>query len=114
MAPMPGPTPEYSLASVQMVNEGHVEVPRWQGGCDIHTVDPMFLVEGASDDARSERPSGIERATSVVYAHELGDEESEADANRGDESSCRSYQYTTLHTTDSRKQTYLYASPLPT
>jgi hypothetical protein len=111
---MPGPTPESSLASVRVVNEGQIEVLRWQGRYDIRTVDPVFLIPGASDNTRSERASWVEGTTSVIYAHELGDEESEADANRGDESSCRLYQYTTLRRPYSREYTYLYASPLPT
>lgn len=48
----------------------------------------MFSIEGAGDDARAETASWVERATSVVYADEFGDEESEADSDGGDEGSC--------------------------
>jgi hypothetical protein len=48
-------------------------------------VDPVLLVEGTCDDARPEAARGIERATCVVHADELGDEEREADADGGDE-----------------------------
>ena len=48
----------------------------------------MFSIEDAGDDARAETASWVERATSVIYADEFGDEESEPDADRRDEGSC--------------------------
>lgn len=35
------------------------------------TVDPVFAVEDACHNARSERPRGIEGATGVIHTHEL-------------------------------------------
>ena len=50
----------------------------WQEVCgkvkERLTVDPMFSIEGAGDDARTETASGVERAAGVVYADEFGDE----------------------------------------
>jgi hypothetical protein len=64
----------------------------WEGVCgkwEVRlTVYPMFSIEDAGDDARAETASWVERATSIVYADEFGDEESEPDADGGDESSC--------------------------
>ena len=45
----------------------------------------MLDVEDAGDDARAERARGVETAAGVVDAYKFGDEEGEADADRGDE-----------------------------
>ena len=45
----------------------------------------MVVVEFAEDDAGTEGAGGVEAAAGVVDAHELGDEEGEADADGGDE-----------------------------
>lgn len=49
------------------------------------TVYPVFLVKHASHDAGSETASWIEGTTSVIYANQLGNEKSEANANRCNE-----------------------------
>jgi hypothetical protein len=80
MAPRPGPTPIHSSAAVHgkecAGREGRL------------TVNPVFSVEGAGDDAGAETASWVERAAGVVYADEFGDEECEPDADGGDEGSC--------------------------
>ena len=54
-------------------------------GCGAHPVDPVFVVEDAGYDAGAEGAGGVERAAGVVDADEFCDEESEADADGGDE-----------------------------
>jgi len=54
-------------------------------GCGAHPVDPVFGVEDAGYDAGAEGAGGVEGAAGVVDADEFCDEESEADADGGDE-----------------------------
>jgi len=54
-------------------------------GCGADPVDPVFGVEDAGHDAGAEGAGGVERAAGVVDANEFCDEESEADADGGDE-----------------------------
>jgi len=54
-------------------------------GCGAYPVDPVFGVEDAGYDAGAEGAGGVEGAAGVVDADEFCDEESEADADGGDE-----------------------------
>jgi len=47
----------------------------------------MFLVEHTSDDAWSQTARRIKRSTRVIHTNEFGDEESEPDADGGNECS---------------------------
>lgn len=51
---------------------------------DLH---PVIPVEGSQDDTGSKRSSRVQRSTSVVDAHQLGDEQGETDADGSEVSS---------------------------
>lgn len=52
-----------------------------------HTVNPVVMVPDAGDGARTKRSRGVQRASGVVHAHELSDEEREADTHGSHERS---------------------------